>query len=281
MACAIGVALIGANYPVTLGLFGPPSSYPNAISAASANSNPWQAKDGAWQPAIDLAYGTSTATGRHAWAAMQATGANGFLAGRLKSSSTPETITYYRAASYSDSFASFTPANIFAYSSAVGERAGWLAIDPDIGTTYNYLLLDAYSSLAYARYDSNYLEATPTKCQIMPNNQELVSYKRAQTAPTATEVKTMDGAIRRYITSPAGYNVSATWRWSDNGTTAANLAAILKEAMANAYPLIVYIPAGIYYDGAHLDLVVPTSDPAVTMPAPGVYELTIEGSCQP
>lgn len=117
--------------------------------------------------------------------------------------------------------------------------------------------------------------------QELPYNQELTTYRRTRTAPTSTEIKTMDGAIRRYVTGPASTSVNATWRWSDDGTIASAVSEILRIAAETLQPLIVYVPAGIYFDGPFLDLVMPTNDPAVIMPAPGTYEITIEGTCQP
>lgn len=117
--------------------------------------------------------------------------------------------------------------------------------------------------------------------QELPYNQELVSYRRAPTAPAVTEVKTLDGALRKITTGPASVMITATFKWSDDGTIAKNIGAILAEAKKQAKPLILYVPSNIYYQAAAIDLVYPTNEPTPIMPAPGVYELTIEGTCQP
>ena len=141
----------------------------------------------------------------------------------------------------------------------------------------------------YLQFTSSVSGSAPVRCSEvasakiveLPYNQELVSYKRMRTAPSAVEVKTLDGVIRRAQTGKASMSVIATFKWSDNGTIAQKLDQILELSQVNLFPLILYIPAGIYYNGPFLDLVIPRNNPAVTMPAPGVYELTIEGDCQP
>lgn len=124
-------------------------------------------------------------------------------------------------------------------------------------------------------------EALAVWAQELPNTQELVSYSRRRTDPSMVEVKTLDGAIRRYITGPSSTSMSATWKWSDDGSIAKNLDQIIEQARQNAAPLLVVIPRKTYYNGPFIDLVYPTNEPHPTMPAPGVYELTIEGTCQP
>lgn len=125
-------------------------------------------------------------------------------------------------------------------------------------------------------------ECAPLLLVEFPNNMELVSYNRVRTAPTTVDYKTLDGAIRRYITGPATTSVSATWRWSDDGSVAKKLdEQILTTAKELASPLVLYVPAGIYFNGPFIDLVIPTNDPHPVMVAPGTYELTLEGSCQP
>ena len=115
----------------------------------------------------------------------------------------------------------------------------------------------------------------------LPYNQELVSYRRTQTAPTATEIKTMDGAVRRYVTGEATTSVDATFKWSDDGTLAHDLTLMLEEAKNKCKPLVLYMPKATYFNGPFLDLVVTTNDPTPIMPAPGVCELAIKGTCQP
>lgn len=117
--------------------------------------------------------------------------------------------------------------------------------------------------------------------QELPYNQELVSYRRIRTAPSSTTIKTLDGAIRKVATGLAATSVSTTFKWSDDGTIAEAVSDILRAAADNLTPLILYVPQAVYYGGACLDLIHPSSDPTITMPAPGVYELTIEGTCQP
>lgn len=124
-------------------------------------------------------------------------------------------------------------------------------------------------------------ECSLAVAQELPYNQELVTYRRVPSSPAVTEIKTLDGALRKVITGPAAVTITATFKWSDDGTIAKNIEAILAEAKKQAKPLILYVPSNIYYQGAAIDLVYPSSDPTITMPAPGVYELTIEGTCQP
>lgn len=124
-------------------------------------------------------------------------------------------------------------------------------------------------------------EIASAKIVEVPYNQELTSYERRRTAPSMIEVTTLDGAKRQARTGNASTSIRATFKWSDDGTIAATVDGILELARINLYPLIVYIPAGIYYNGPWLDLVIPSNEPTVIMPAPGVYELTIEGKCQP
>lgn len=115
----------------------------------------------------------------------------------------------------------------------------------------------------------------------LPNNQDLVSYRREIRNPSQKTITTLDGSKRIFVTGGAGVDISATWRWSDDGTLAKEISTTILRATSYGTPYFVYIPAGIWYGGPYLDLVVPTSTPTITMPAPGVYELTLQGECQP
>lgn len=145
---------------------------------------------------------------------------------------------------------------------------------------------------AQCAIDNNYLQTVDKKGALWaeavqvrlvepPNNLELASFRYQNNGPTVTQTKTLDGALRSFATGGNAIEIAATFRWSDDGTTAQALNAILKIAVQNNRPLVLWIPQGIYYDGPFLELVVPRTRPLITMPAPGVYELTIEGDCQP
>lgn len=115
----------------------------------------------------------------------------------------------------------------------------------------------------------------------LPQNQELTSFSREISNPTMQTIRTLDGSKRSILTGPPSVKMSATWRWSDDGTTAARVQTAIQNAATYGTPLVVYIPGGIWYQGPFLDYVWPDNIPAVTMPAPGVYEITISGECQP
>lgn len=281
--CLIGVEYIGANVYAAQ----PPNPTDYASAASASLTFPsWPAYDGSFTPSTLATWTTALPTNTQWWAATAAnSNANAIFASTVAPRS-QEFVTFY--STVSGSFSQIANEGLSVDGIAISNGVAVKNSATDCrALAYNHngtAAMVAYSSYPYITTTKHACycgELAQAQIVEIPNNQELVSYKRAQVAPTATEVKTMDGAIRRYVTGSASYTLSATWRWSDNGTTAATLSGIFRDAMANAYPLIVYIPAGIYYDGAHLDLVVPTNDPAVTMPAPGVYELTIEGSCQP
>lgn len=278
--CIIG-AILRAQSNYWCGLFGPPSTPEGCATSTSAMTNPWQIQDGSNTPALYQTYGSSTAVGKHAWGAVNVTtptGVNGIYVSRLYDSTAP-TARWYGAQYYNSAWTQSGTAKWIDW--AASDQKRYLCIDSAIGTTYMYYMLDTYHSTEYARYDYGYGELDAARLVELPTTQELVSYRRTQTAPTQIEVKTMDGARRRYVTGVASTSIAATWRWSDDGTIAATLDLILSAAQSTADPLIVYTPAGIYHTGASMDLVVPDNSPAVTMPAPGVYELTIEGTCQP
>lgn len=127
-------------------------------------------------------------------------------------------------------------------------------------------------------------ECAPVAGYELPNQEELVSFRRETTAPAAIEIKTLDGTIRKVSTGQPATTISARWQWSDDGTIKSFLAGILRYAAMQNYPLIIYLPgANWQQSGASIDLVWPSSGdyPVITSPAPGVYELTIEGDCQP
>lgn len=168
-----------------------------------------------------------------------------------------------------------------------------IRVDPDVGYS-RWIIFDELSTNATS-FCLDVIDRTPAASEHlirvseftllsyaeMTENQELVSYRRTRTAPSAVEIKTMDGAVRKYVTGSASTAISATWRWSDNGAIASKLDNILRYAQDSGSPLVVYVPSGIYYNGPFLDIVRATNEPTVTMPAPGIYELTIEGTCQP
>lgn len=251
--CIVGVEMrTGATYP--------------------GNDNQgWPFLDGAWTPVADYyVAGTS-------YAIQLPPGGNAILLGTDVTINTrPDlSINFDQYALYVDNVANTTI-------SFIGSTPRRLAITGDNAledATQNNRLTYRSSMSGFSRVRG--AEISMAKIQEMPYNQELTSYRRTRTAPTATEIKTMDGAIRRYVTGNASTSISATFRWSDNGGIARNLSEILEQAKTNAWPLLVYVPAGIYYDGPFLDLVMPTNDPTPIMPTPGNYELTIEGPCQP
>lgn len=283
--CLIGVEQMGSPNPINFWATNSSlaNNTPTTILANAGIIAPtWQTNDGAWQPE-QPAYVSQASNWN--WAGIIAscqTGAGQALLVTYRAPPielAPTSWSYYSYPDTSTAPTAITPTVINLSTSTTG-RFRRLVLDMPFAYG-QYFAMEGRAAAPTTYRGARWGEVSWANLQEIPNNQELVSYKRALTAPTAVEVKTMEGAIRRYITGPAGYNISATWRWSDNGTVAANLTDILTTATNNARPLVVYIPAGIYYDGAHLDLVVPTNDPAVTMPAPGVYELTIEGTCQP
>ena len=254
--------------------------------SSTTQSAAWQCMDGAWTPAQNVERQQPSGT---MYAIIYANAPSLSILpswGLLFGYTTKQTAQsynlhqYFTAASSSSGFASYNGVSV-------------LNVQPlKLQSDRRRLLLDWPSGTGYVAeqmrrsYNGTdagacFTEAYGAYIQELPYGQELVSYRRTRTAPTATEIKTMDGAIRRYVTGSASTSVSATWRWSDDGTIATKLTEILRCAMETLQPLIVYVPAGIYYDGPFLDLVMPTSDPTITMPAPGVYELSLEGTCQP
>lgn len=159
-------------------------------------------------------------------------------------------------------------------------EANFLALDYNRQAFCIYVNLSGYGALNIG--DSWPIsEAVGAYIIELPYKQELVTYRRTVTSPAKVEIKTLDGSIRQATTGQSATNINATFKWSDDGTIAKQINQILVESKNNSKPLIVYIPAGIYYNGPYLDLVIPRNDPAVIMPAPGTYELTIEGDCQP
>lgn len=191
--------------------------------------------------------------------------------------------------------------NLHSYFTAASSSSGFVAANNAQGlsvrplklqSSTRRLVVDFPTGVAYVAeemarsYNGSYCgacwqEAYVSFLQELPYNQELVTYRRTRTAPTSMDIKTLDGAIRRAVTGVASTSISGTWRWSDDGTIAKSVGEILRIAMETLMPLVVYVPAGIYYEGPFLDLVIPSSEPTITMPAPGVYELIIEGTCQP
>lgn len=124
-------------------------------------------------------------------------------------------------------------------------------------------------------------EACPIRFIETPNNVELISFRYQQKDDNSQTAKTLDGVQRVVTTGQPAADISATFRWSDDGTTARNLQELLYIASALCRPFLLWIPKGIYYAGPLLELLIPSSPPTITMPAPGVYEITIEGRCQP
>lgn len=124
-------------------------------------------------------------------------------------------------------------------------------------------------------------EFVSVSLQEFPNNQELVSFRREIKNPSQQIIRTLDGSQRVFKTGPCSVEMSATWRWSDNGAFAATLNAQIDNAARYGCPFFVYIPAGIWFTGPFLDIVIPSVAPTITMPAPGVYEFTLTGECQP
>lgn len=281
-----GGPIIGTTLPNmnnVLGIFAPPTSFSVAGTRNGAQTNPWASKDGATSPAVDLSYGSSTTLGRNAWATTTIGKGNSFFVARHIGTQSGS-VSWQLAQSIGDSYAAYNPEIVQDVGNTVGQKRSLLAVDSNWGTginQYNYPIFNEYKSTEYARYDSNFLEAVTALCEPLENHQELASYRRTPTAPSITEIKTLDGAIRQVKTGVASTSINATFRWSDDGSHAAAIDNILALSRDNVTPLIVFVPGGIYYNGPFLDLVIPRNDPVVIMPAPGTYELTIEGDCQP
>lgn len=246
----------------------------------------WQTYDGAWTPAQN---GERTQTSNYQRAAVYASAPSlsvipswGLLFGyETKLSAQVYNLhNFFSAASASSGFATASTAQGLAVQ-PLRLQSSTRRLDVDFPTGAAYVAEEMMRTFTGTVCGALWEEAYVTFLQELPYNQELTTYRRTRTAPTATEIKTMDGAIRRYVTGAASTSISGTWRWSDDGTIAKSLGEILRIAAETLQPLVIYVPAGIFFDGPFLDLVIPTADPTITMPAPGVYELTIEGTCQP
>ena len=281
--CIIGVELVSYIQPRYIARDGQIiGQTPNALNSESTTTTAnWTGQDGAFTPSQDASasapYGTPYAS-----AFAYVTAASGTFA-LLAEHTPPGTQSPYNVTTFAKSSgASYSFAKV---------AADYVAADAMFSNHRRHLAFNfgaaqyvgvQYSSVVSSTYrGAEWGEVAGADVVEIPNNQDLVSYKRQRTAPTYQEVKTLDGVKRRVITGPASTTFAATWQWSDNGQTAATLDKILAKAAETIAPLVVYIPAGIYYNGPFLDLVIPTNEPAVIMPAPGVYSLTIEGTCQP
>lgn len=284
--CLIGVEYVAQN--VYAGQSPNPDNF-SAASSASLTFASWPAYDGAFTPKILASWRTSLPTTTEWWAVTSGNNKANALFAATVVPGAEEQVVFYKTVS--GSFARFGGVSSSPLRGVFISRGEGVTINAGTADCRT-IMFDHDGSHAMISYASQpYVTARVHNCycselaqaQIveMPNNQQLINYKRTQTAPTSIDIKTMDGAIRRYATGGASTDITATWRWSDDGELARKLTDILKDAVKNVYPLIIYIPQGLYYDESHLDLVVPNSPPAIIMPAPGVYELTIDGSCQP
>lgn len=256
--CLIGVEMLGG------------------VSAPGTGAQNWPFSDGAWTPAADYYISASSYQITLPYISQGATNAlliDTAVPIHLRPDQSIPTNTYCLYVGGS--------ANLTLQSISDGRgHALYITTDGAFETTTTNSRLFYQSSSSVSSHVQG-AEISMAKIVEVPYNQELVSYRRTPSAPSSIEIKTMDGAVRRYVTGPASTTIAATWRWSDDGTIATQLGDILSLSKSYCYPLIVFAPAGIYYTGAALDLVIPANEPTVTMPAPGVYELTIEGTCQP
>ena len=288
--CIIGVELRGTQNRSLIYLTGRDSSVVgvtgNSIIAETGTiAARWPISDGAFTPMQDAtdtsSYGTPYAA---ALASDGLTGSSGWglLADMGEKVAAYPMRTYCKAQSTASTFSVVVPDEVTAttiYDATPAQRTRTLAFN--FGNNAGAVALQ-YSSPNSSYWRGAYWgEVSGCLVTELPNGPEIATYNRVRTAPSTVDYKTLDGAIRRYVTGPATTSISATFRWSDNGAVAAALDQYLTLAADNALPLVVYVPSGIYYNGPFLDLVVPTNNPHPTMPAPGVYELTIEGTCQP
>ena len=124
-------------------------------------------------------------------------------------------------------------------------------------------------------------EACPVRYIETPNNAELTSLRYQLRDEKKQTLVTLDGVHRVTSTGTVGAEIAATFKWSDDGTTANRLQQLFYIAQMLCRPLVIWLPAGIYYSGSLLELVYTSAPPVITMPAPALYEVTIEGVCQP
>lgn len=284
--CIIGVELLDqsvrslAYYADQQSIFGrTPASI---VSAGATIAEQWPAYDGAYTPYQNATRSVTPAgpnyagiiTGGPALSAFN----SGFLLYQRTYNGTTTTPGLYTAASTSTAFSA---QNLHAYT--VGDAITFKALLYDLpSVAYSALLgIEIPTASTTATPGAYWGEAAWVRMQELPNNMELASFERRNDGPSLQRIKTLDGSIRQYSTGANAWHIRATFRWSDTGTVAAELMAIVAYAIGRAQPIVLYIPQGIYYSGPYLDLVILDSQPVVTMPAPGVYELTIEGACQP
>ena len=129
-------------------------------------------------------------------------------------------------------------------------------------------------------FSKSFREICPVAFVQMPYNQELTTFTIQQSSPTTTTIQTLDGASRQYITGNNANQITATFKWSDDGIIAKNLNEIIKVATKNALPLVIYLPSNSFYD-TRIEMIVPSTIPVIKMIARTTYEVTIEGRCQP
>lgn len=265
-----------------------------SMATYNTSNNPqktWPTFDGAWTPGVEVVntFGSNpksvwcVAETHYIWRGHGAI-ANGLLACGDKDYGLPSRVAVYNDAN--NAFVAYTQAHYlevldFGGLSTYPSSFKTLVVDIEDQAQGSYLGLEWYSSGLATTSSSLWREVAPMLYVELPNNQELVSYKRADIAPSSEKVMTLDGASRRYVTGYGSTSIDATWRWSDNGYAASWLRDILGIAMDKGEPLVIYMPQGRWGGVQTLDLVVCDTPPEVTMVAPGVYELHIVGTCQP